>query len=654
MKQPVERRLAAILAADVAGYSRLMGADEEATLERLKAHRRELVDPKIREHRGRIVKTTGDGMLVEFPSVVDAVRCAVEVQRAMVDRNAEISEDKRITFRIGVNLGDVIIDGDDIYGDGVNIAARLEALAEPGGICISRVVRDQIRDKLPYPFEDMGEQSVKNIARPVRAYAMSAAAAAATPLVEVPPQPGPARRSIIPQRVVLAASLLVAIGFAIVAWWAWPKGNLPAVSVQAPAAASPQISPAIASTPAPRLSIAVLPFANLSNDSDQEYFADGITDDLTTDLSRISDSFVIARNTAFTYKGKAVDAKQIGRDLQVRYVVEGSVRRGGDQILVNVQLIDAESGAHVWADRFETDRRNLAEAQSEITGRLARTLNVELVRDSGRRIELERAVDPDARDLVMRGWAWYYRPFSAATYKEARRDFERALEIDPRSVDARIGLATSLLGNISGGWSSSAQQDQARAERLLLEALERDTNRSMAHIAMGILRRMQNRLSESKMEFETAIALDRSNARAIFQLGQTMVWLGQPEAGIPLLEKAIRLNPHDPTLASHYAMLGLCHLLLDHVDQAIDLLRKARAENPRTYYIHLLLAGALGLKGDLDEGRAALAESLKLNPEINSFAASRANSPWIANPPLWALREKTLNIGLRRIGYPEE
>jgi adenylate cyclase len=514
------RRLAAILAADVAGYSRLMGADEEGTHERLKAHRRQLVDPNIQEHRGRIVKTTGDGMLVEFPSVVDAVRCAVEVQRAMVDRNAETSVDQRITFRIGINLGDVIIDGDDIYGDGVNIAARLEALAEPGGLCISRVVRDQIRDKLPYPLEDMGEQSVKNIARPVRAYAMSVTAVASTPLA-VPPQPGPAHQKIKPQRAAIAASLVAMMGIGIAAWWAWPQGNSPTVLVQAPAAASPQIPPAIASTPAPRLSIVVLPFANLSSDPDQEYFVDGITDDLTTDLSRISHSFVIARNTAFTYKGKAVDAKQIGRDLGVRYVVEGSVRRGGDQILVNVQLVDAESGAHVWAERFETDRRNLAEAQSEITGRLARTLNLQLVHDSGRRVELDRAVDPDTRDLVMRGWSWYYRPISPATLQEARRHFERALEIEPRSVDARIGLAQVLLGNINLGWSSSAQQDQARAEQLILEALERDTNHSMAHVTMGIVRRMQNRLSEAKMEFETAIALDRSNARAIFQLGQT-------------------------------------------------------------------------------------------------------------------------------------
>ena len=302
----MSRRLAAILTGDVAGYSRLMGADEERTHERLKAHRRQLVDPKIKEHHGRIVKTTGDGMLVEFSSVVDAVRCAVEIQLGMVDRNAEISEDKRITFRIGVNLGDVIIDGDDIYGDGVNIAARLEALAEPGGICISRTVRDQIRDKLPYAFADMGEQSVKNIARPLRTYALGIAAVAALPPLTIPAQPkSPPRR----------------------------RRPRPA---------------------APRLSMVVLPFANLSNDPDQEYFADGITDDLTTDLSRISGSFVIARNTAFTNKGKPVDAKQIARELGVRYVLEGSVRRAGDKVQVNVQLIDATTGAHLWADRFDT------------------------------------------------------------------------------------------------------------------------------------------------------------------------------------------------------------------------------------------------------------------------------------------------------------
>jgi len=298
MKQPVERPLAAILAADVAGYSRLMGADEEGTLDRLMAHRRQLVDPKVAEYRGRIVKTTGDGVLVEFPSVVDAVRGAVEIQRAMVDSNAGLPDARRIAFRIGINLGDIIADGRDIYGDGVNIAARLEALAEPGGICISRVVRDQIRDKLSYPFEDMGEQTVKNIARPVRAYLLSAAAVAALPAVTPSARPRSARRRAKPRRG------------------------------------------------APRLSIVVLPFTNLSNEPDQEYFADGINDDLTSDLSRIAGSFVIARTTAFTYKGKPVDVRQIGRELGVHYVLEGSVRRLCHRVQVNVQLIQAESGAH--------------------------------------------------------------------------------------------------------------------------------------------------------------------------------------------------------------------------------------------------------------------------------------------------------------------
>jgi adenylate cyclase len=598
----VERRLAAILAADVAGYSRLMGADEEGTHERVKAHFRQLIDPKIKEHRGRIVKNTGDGMLAEFSSVVDAVRCAAETQRAMIDRNADIPEDKRISFRMGINLGDVIVEPEDIFGDGVNIAARLEALAEPGGICISRVVRDQIRDKLSYPFEDMGEQSVKNIARPVRAHAMSADAVASLPPV-----------------------------------------------TSATEAGKPVSSPTI-----PRLSIVVLPFANLSNDPEQEYFADGITDDLTSDLSRIADSFVIARNTAFTYKGKAVDVRQVGRELGVRYVLEGSVRRTGNQVRVNVQLIDAESGANLWADRFYTGRANLTEAENEITGRLARTLNLEIVKAAGRRIEQERAVDPDARDLVMRGCARYYRSSSKADRLEAQRSFEQALEMDPGSVDARVGIARILVGNMVDGWSSSFQQDEARAEQLLLEAVERDANNSTARATMGYLREIQNRLLESRLEFETAIALDRNNANTIAHLGITLMLLGQPEAAIPQIESAIRLNPREPGMAGCHWALGTCHLLLGHVDQAVDLLRKSRAANARRYFIHLYLAGALGFRGDLDEARVALAEAMKLKPEVSSLARWRAYSPETTNAQHWALREKTLNIGLRRAGFPDE
>jgi adenylate cyclase len=328
------------------------GADEEGTLDRLKAHRRQLIDPKIAEHRGRIVKTAGDGMLVEFASVVDAVRCAVEVQRSMLDRERAIAEDRRIQFRVGINLGDIIIDGNDIFGDGVNIAARLEALAEPGGICISRTVRDQVRDKLRYRFDDLGEQSVKNISRPVRVDAMSAKAVAVTPPVAVKAQPAWVRR-IISRPSVLGASLLTIVAVPIAAWFAWQSPNVPAFIQER---LSPQRVSSIKTKPAHRLSVVVLPFTNLSNDPEQEYFSDAITDDLTTDLSRIRESFVIARTTAFTYKGKSVDVKQIGQELGVRYALEGSVRRLGEQVQVNVQLIDTETGSHVWADRFDTDR----------------------------------------------------------------------------------------------------------------------------------------------------------------------------------------------------------------------------------------------------------------------------------------------------------
>jgi len=598
---PPVRRLTAIFAADVAGYSRLMGADEEGTHERLKAHRRELVDPKINEHSGRIVKTTGDGMLAEFPSVVGAVRCAAEVQRAMIDREASIPEDRRIKFRVGINVGDIIVDDDDIIGESVNVAARLEALSDPGGLCVSRTVRDHIRDKLAYAFADLGEQSVKNIPRPVRVYTLRPEAVADLPTPNVLP--------------------------------------IPAIS-----------QPAVA----PRLSIVVLPFANLSNDPEQEYFADGITDDLTTDLSRISGCFVIARNTAFTYKGKSIDAKEIGRELGVRYVLVGSVRRADDRVRVNVQLINAETGAHLWADRFDTDRANVEGVQNEITGRLAQSLSLELMEAVDRRIAQESAVDPDAQALVLRGWAWYYRATSAVTVREAQLAFEQALEIDRSSVDAKIGLATVLARKLAEGWSPPRLEDQAHAERLLLEVLEGDTNRPAAHYAMGMLRRVQNRLAEARIEFETTIALDRNHARSYFRLGQTLMYLGRPEAGIPHIEKAIRLNPRDPNIARPYANLGLCHLLLGQVDKAINLLRQARAANPRFYWIHSLLAGALGFSGDIDEARAALAESIRLNPEVKSFAQWRAYMPWITGREHWALLEKTLNIGLRRAGFPDE
>jgi tetratricopeptide (TPR) repeat protein len=320
---------------------------------------------------------------------------------------------------------------------------------------------------------------------------------------------------------------------------------------------------------------------------------------------------------------------------------------------VNSQLIDAESAAHLWADRFDADRANLPDAQREITGRLARTLNLQLVEASARQIEQENAANPDARDLVMRGWALYSRPYTRANLEDAQKAFERALVIDPGSVDARIGVAQILVGNLVDGWTNSFQQDKARAEQLLLEALERDPNRSSAHFAMGVLRRLENRLGEAQREYETAIALDSNNARAFLHLGHTLNFLGQPEAAIPQIDKAIRLNPHDPNMTALYSALGMSHLFLGHVDQAIDLLRRACAANPRLYYPHLYLAGALGFRGDLDEARTELAEAIKIKPEINSLARWRALVPSITNPQHWALLEKTFNLGLRRIGFPE-
>jgi adenylate cyclase len=694
MKQPVERRLAAILAVDVAGYSRLMGADAAGARERLEAHRRSLVDPKIAEHHGRVVKTTGDEMLVEFPSAVDAVRCAVEVQRGMVERDADTVADRRIMFRIGVNLADATADGDDlvsrymaalpvdklatliapvtmIYGEGVNIAARLRALAQPGGICISQSVRDEIRDKLPDKFEDIGEHSIENIAKPVRVYAMTADAVASMAGVAAQLQPASARRGISLRNAVVAASVVVTIGIWIAAGWAWLGGSSSTAPMQALVAESPKSPPVSSVTgdngaqepialalspeapPPPPLSIVVLPFASRSNDQDQEYFADAITDDVTADLSRISGSFVIARNTAFTYKGKSVEVTQLGRGLGVRYVLEGDVGRVGDQVRVNAHLVDGETGTLLWEDRFDTDRAKLAEVQYEITGRLARTLNLGLVESMGPRIEQESAIDPDARDWTMRGWAWYHRPYSTVTWQEAQRAFERALAIDPRSVDARIGLATVLGGKLADGWSASLQQDGARAEQLLREAFERDPNSSAAHFAMGALRQMQNRLTEAQSEYETAIALDHNNARAFYQLGVTLMYLGQPEAAIPRIEKAIRLNPHDANISTLYWALGTCHLLLGHEDEAIDLLTMARAANTRLWFPHLYLAGAFGIRGDLDEARAALAESIRLKPAVNSLARMRLHNIWITNPQHWALQEQTLNAGLRRAGFPE-
>ena len=601
---PAVRRLAAILAADVAGYSRLMGGDEEGTHERLKARRRELVDPKIREHSGRIVKTTGDGFLAEFPSVVDAVRCAAELQRAMIDREAGMPEDRRISFRIGINLGDVIVEDDDIFGDGVNVAARLEALAEAGGICISRMVRDQIRDKLPFAFEDLGEQSVKNIARPVRAYALRREAVAALPASSV----------------------------------------LPVLPISQPAVV-------------PRLSIVVLPFTNLSNDPDQQYFADGITEDLTTDLSRIADMFVISRNTAFTYQGKQVDTKQIGRELGVRYVLEGSVRRAGNQVRVNAQLIDAATDAHLWAERFDGDAADLFALQNEITSRIARALQFELViADAGRSTE-----HPDVLDYILRGRAAWWKSTYGTNYAEALGFFERALALDPLAVEAQIWLALMLanrvLDSANGYFHHDAPDaDLRRADELVAQALAVSPNSAWAHYVKGQVLRAHSQYEDAAIEYETAISFDRNLANAYAWLGNCKLRIGSVDEVILPTEYAIRLSPRDRNLAVWYAQIGGVHLLKAHIDEAIRWFERARSAYAGIHHIHASLAAGYALKGEMGRASVALREARRLSDRYSSIARLKAapGTQWFKAANLRAMAETTYFAGLRLAGMPEE
>jgi adenylate cyclase len=592
------RRLAAILAADVAGYSRLMGADEEGTHERLKAHLQALVEPKIAEHRGRVVKNTGDGFLAEFPSVVDAVRCAVEIQRGMAEREPEVPEERRIKFRIGINLGDVIAEPHDIFGDGVNVAARLEGLAEPGGICVSRVVRDQVRDRLDLAFEDLGEQQVKNIASPVRVYA-------------------------------------------------WRREDTAGVSTTSASSATPSPPPAAA----PRLSIVVLPFANLSNDPEQQYFADGITEDLTTDLSRIADMLVISRNTAFTYRNKPINTKEIGRELGVRYVLEGSVRRSGTQVRINAQLIDAESDAHLWAERFDCDTADLFALQDEITSRIAITLNTELIA-----AEAARPTEHlDAFDYVLRGRAAHLRGPTPANYAEAVALYERALALDPRSVEAKSRLAITLTSRVLDQMSPSVAADITRAEEQVRQAVEAAPSSLLAHHAKGQILRVHNRYADALPEYEIGITLNRNWVGALGPLAECKLYTGSVAEMIPLVERAIRLSPRDPQIAILYFRIGLGHLLQSRIDHAIVWLEKARAANAELPYVRSHLASAYALKDEIDRSGIELAEARRLSLDGRYASITRLQATqYYGVPETRALYDATYFAGLRKAGMPEE
>jgi class 3 adenylate cyclase/TolB-like protein len=602
------RKLAAILVADVVGYSRLAGSDEDRTLARLRGLRTDLIDPAIAAHHGRIVKRTGDGSIIEFRSVVDAVRCALEVQNGMVDRNAGVQEERRIQFRVGIHLGDVVEESDgDLMGDGVNVAARLEGICEPGGICLSEDAYRQVKSRLELQVADLGPQSLKNIAEPVHAYLLRQGVTA----TKKSPRAAIRTRDVWHRWPALAAALALALLAA--GAFAWRAGYTPRFM-----AAS--VDNKLAN--APRLSIVVSPFENLSGDKEQDYFADGITDDLTTDLSHLSDSFVIARGTAFTYKSKSVDAKQIGKDLGVRYLLEGSVRRVGETITINAQLISTETGAHVWADRFDGERSRLGELQAEFVARLANSLEVELVKAEALRAARDRPNNPDAVDLEMRGAAASNQSFSPASVNEALGYFERALQLDPGLTGAKIGLAQALIDRFMWLGGGEEAVDIPRAEALVASALSAEPNNASAHFTKASLLGAKKQFSDQFAEIDAAIENDRNFASAYAERGHMLTWAGRAAETIAEEEIALRLSPRDP--GRNMWEYGICHAYthLAQWEKAIEWCQKSIATDAGTWFPYVDLVTASAWLGNDAEAKAAIAGLLKVYPgfTVQTFA----------------------------------
>ena len=561
------RRLAAILAADVVGYSRLMGVDEEGTLAALKAIRRELADPKIKEHRGRIVKTTGDGLLLEFASVVDAVRCAVEVQREMADRNADVTPDHRIELRMGINVGDIIKDGRDIYGDGVNVAARLEALAEPGGICVSRVVRDQVRDKLAFSFEDMGERQVKNIARPVRVH-----------------------------RIVIGEGV--------------GPSEPPTETSTKPPLALPE-----------KPSTAVLPFANMSGDPEQEFFADGITEDIITLLAGWRAFPVIARTSTFTYKGRTVDIRKVGEELSVRYIVEGSVRKSGRRVRVTAQLIQADTGHHIMAERCDRDLTDMFELQDEIATAIAGAIEPELFKFERERIAERPQLSGNAYELYQRGMWHHYRHTKEDNIK-AQTFFRHALAIDAQYPQAAAALAIAVCNAAYLAWAENAEGNYTQSYELAQRAVALDARYPVARFALALVCAWTGRFDRSVVEYQEAVNLNPSYAAAHVMLGSSFTYRGQPEKGIASVEKGIRLSPCDQRLFMWLPPLAAAHYQLGRYAEAVEIGRRSWTLN-RNWPIGLTyVVAALAQLGQVEEAQAALADLKGLDPNLSLVQAT--------------------------------
>jgi adenylate cyclase len=588
-EERTRRRLSAILAADVVGYSRLMRADEEGTLARLKAVRKDLIDPGLAGHGGRIVKLMGDGMLVEFGSVVDAVRSAAEVQTAVATRNSGLPADERIAFRVGVNLGDVVIDGDDIYGDGVNVAARLEALADPGGICISGAVYDQVRDRMDLPFDDMGEQKVKNIDRPVRA-------------------------------------------------WRWlPDGGV------APGDGTPAETP----LPLPKKpSIAVLPFDNMSDDPAQEYFADGITEDIITELSKFRTLFVIARNSSFAFKGQALDVKQIGSKLGVRYVVEGSVRRAGNRVRITAQLIDAAEDQHIWAQRYDRDLEDIFAVQDEVTRAVITAIEPQLAISERKRALRKTPESLDAWENYQRG-LWH-----TFQYKPEDRDttlgfFRRAIELDPTFASAHAGLGYALYVYIILGVSPDRAADLREAYEVSQTAVRLDEHDPFAWVALTRGHLLQGEHDASIVAADTAISLNPNFALAHFGRAHACWHSGRPGEAIASHDEAMRLSPHDPMMSAYMASKAIALLMLGEYEKAVALSRRSQQQANAAIFSHLAEISALGLLGRRDDARDAITRARQKKPDLSVGYVDEAL-------PITDRQCRDLFLdGLRKAGLPD-
>ncbi|MGL3109882.1 adenylate/guanylate cyclase domain-containing protein [Bradyrhizobium sp. BR 1432] len=623
----IARRLSAILAADVAGYSRLMHNDEEATHAKLTALLTDAVAPAVAEHDGRIVKNTGDGFLAEFPSAVEAVRAAVQFQTRVKELTIDDPEAKRIVFRVGINIGDVIVEPNDIFGDGVNVAARLEGIAKAGGICISSAAYDQVRGKVGVEFADLGEQNLKNIALPIRAYASQLSdtlpVISGFPFV---PWPAHSRRA----RMGLTMALLLLMAGGGLGYW-YMRWNEPQLVKH-------------------RLSIVVLPFTNLSNEPEQEYFAEGVADDLSSDLSRIEDSFVIAPSTARAYKN--VDPKRVRRELGVRYILDGSLRRTESIVRINARLIDTRTGAQIWSESVDGEWSKSLQLQDVITGGLARRLDLELTNHESRDAEVARPNNPDAVDLTMQGLAVLDRPYSREQVAESGALFERALQIDPGYPKALVGLADTLAIQVNYRWTDAPADKLRRAEKTVDQVLSQFPSDAMAHFVKGEIQRAKGRnLGAAVSEYMAAIGINPSLAPAHGALGAAKIRVGRSAEAFAPLQMAIQLSPRDPLLSTWYFYACHAHSHLAQYDEAIDWCSRSITVNP-FWIAYADLAAANAWTGHEPEALAAVGELRRLMPNYTVALWLQDGSEWSDNVVFLAEFQRIAE-GLRKAGLPE-